>query len=69
MRMKFYFGHYNLRGYLQLYLFVFGMNIQIRGYPQLDLCVSFYSCLYAHAILFRKLRFTRLFVVRFMRCA
>ena len=61
--------HYNFHNYLWLDLCVFGMTIEIRVYSQLDLCVSFYSCFFAHEVLFRKLRFTRLFAVRFMRCA
>ena len=34
-----------------------------------DLCDLFYSCFYAHEVLFRKLQFTRLFAVILMRCA
>ena len=36
---------------------------------RLDLSVSLYTRLYAHGIISRKLIFTRLFTVRFMRCA
>ena len=36
---------------------------------RLDLCVSLNSRLYAHVVISRKLIFTRLFVIRFMRCA
>ena len=47
----------------------FCVTIKICGYSQLDLCVSFYSCFYTHEVLFWTLKFTRLFAVRFMRCA
>ena len=59
----------NLHSYLRLDLYVFCVTIKIHGYSQLDLCVSFYSCFYAHEVLFWKLQFTRLFAVRFMCCA
>ena len=36
---------------------------------QLDLCVLFFFCFFAHELLFRKLKFTRLFAVRFICCA
>ena len=47
----------------------FCVNIKICGYYQLDLCVSFYSCFYAHVVVFRTLQFTRLLAVMFIRCA
>ena len=38
----------------------FCVNIEIHGYSQLDLFVSFYSYFYEHEVLFWKLQFTRL---------
>ena len=35
----------------------------------LDICVLFYYRFYRHVVLFRTLKFTRLFAVRFMCCA
>ena len=43
------------------------MTIEIHGYSQLYLCGLFYSCFYAHEVVFRTLQFPRLFTVRFMR--
>ena len=37
----------------------FSVAIEICGYSQLDLCVSFYSYFYAHVVIFWKLQFTR----------